>query len=96
MFRERNVVCQIPGLKDPYLRKVGLQLCDPARQLNGLVELSLILEPLSKKYLTELPTDFFINLILCLTLGVFSLTFFFLNRDDDDDLEDEFGPEPGA
>jgi hypothetical protein len=56
----------------------------------------IILEPLSKKYLTELPTNFFINLTLCLSLGVFSLTFFFLNREDDDDLEDEFGPESGT
>ena len=53
----------------------------------------IILEPTSEKYLTELPTDFFINVILAFTLGVFSLTFFSLIRSDHDEFEDDFDSE---
>lgn len=53
----------------------------------------ILLEPTTEKYLTELPADFFINLILSFSLGVFSLTFFSLIRSDGDEIEDDFDTE---
>jgi len=51
----------------------------------------LILKFLVPLYGNDLPADFFINIIMALSLGVFSITFYLLIRDDDDDLvEDDF------
>ncbi len=50
----------------------------------------------AEKYLTRLPAPFFINATLAFTLGVFSISFYFLLRgDDDEDPDDDFDAEPG-
>ena len=52
----------------------------------------IILEFFSGSYLLHLPGEFFVKLIITVTLAVFSLTFFFLNRDwGQAEVEDEFG-----
>jgi cobalamin synthase len=52
----------------------------------------IILEFVSGRYLVHLPGEFFIKLIIAVTLAIFSLTFFFLNRDwGGSEVEDEFG-----
>lgn len=40
----------------------------------------IFFEFLSKSYLTHLPGEFFIKVTVSVTLGIFSITFFFLNR----------------
>ena len=50
--------------------------------------LLVLAEPLSDRFLLQLPTNFFINVILAVTLAMFSLSFLLLNRDDDEDEED--------
>lgn len=40
----------------------------------------IFFEIVSKNYLTHLPGEFFIKVIVSVTLGIFSITFFFLNR----------------
>ena len=40
----------------------------------------IFFEILSKYYLTHLPGEFFIKVIVSVTLAIFSITFFFLNR----------------
>ena len=40
----------------------------------------IFFEFVSKSYLTHLPGEFFIKVIVSVTLGIFSITFFFLNR----------------
>lgn len=51
----------------------------------------IALEFVSGNYLTNLPTEFFIKLIISVTLAIFSLSFFFLNRAGGDlEAEDEF------
>ncbi|MEE8295146.1 MAG: hypothetical protein V3R64_05500 [Sphingomonadales bacterium] len=40
----------------------------------------IFFELVSKFYLTHLPGEFFIKVIVSVTLGIFSITFFFLNR----------------
>ena len=51
----------------------------------------IALEFVSGNYLTDLPTEFFIKLIISVTLAIFSLSFFFLNRAGGDlEAEDEF------
>ena len=52
----------------------------------------IILEIVSGSYLAHLPGEFFIKLTIAVTLAIFSLTFFFLNRDwGGNEVEDEFG-----
>lgn len=48
----------------------------------------VVLQMLTRRHFTDLPTDFFINVILTFSLGVFSLTFFFLVRDNHDENDD--------
>jgi hypothetical protein len=49
------------------------------------------LEFMSSSYLTQLPGEFFIKLIISVTLAIFSLTFFLLNRAGDvGETEDDF------
>jgi hypothetical protein len=51
----------------------------------------IFLEMISRSYLAHLPTAFFLKLVIAVTLAIFSLTFFFLNRSDsDEDAEDDF------
>ncbi len=57
----------------------------------------MILEPVTEKYLAGLPAPFFINATLAFSLGVLSVGFFRLARDDgddesDDDFDTEFSP----
>ena len=55
----------------------------------------IILELVTEKYLTDLPTPFFINATLAFSLGVLSVGFFRLARDDgDDESDDDFDTEP--
>ncbi len=55
----------------------------------------IILEPVTGKYLTELPTPFFINVTLAFSLGVLSIAFFRSVRgDSDDQSDDDFDTEP--
>ena len=54
----------------------------------------IALELVAEKYLTDLPTPFFIKTILSFNLGVFSITFFRWVRDDDES-DDDFDAEPG-
>ena len=53
----------------------------------------VVLEPISRRWLTDLPTSFFLNALLCLILGTFGAAFFLLSRDtgpeDDLDLGDD-------
>ncbi len=49
----------------------------------------MVLEPVSERYFTDLPTVFFLNLILSLALGALCLTFFYLIRNDTDDFDEE-------
>ena len=53
----------------------------------------IVLEIVSKNLLSHLPGEFFIKLIISVTLAIFSLTFFFLNRVDDN--EDDFATGAG-
>jgi hypothetical protein len=56
----------------------------------------IVIEWMAGGFLAGLPAPFFINAILAFTLGVFSITFYFLLRGEgDDDLDDEFDMEPG-
>ncbi|MDX1571284.1 MAG: hypothetical protein R3200_12440 [Xanthomonadales bacterium] len=55
----------------------------------------ILFEPLSKRWLTDLPTAFFINVLLCLILGVFSGGFFLLSRDDAPEDEFDAGDDDG-
>ena len=49
------------------------------------------LEIISKNYLAHLPGEFFIKLIISVTLAIFSLSFFFLNRaGGDEETEENF------
>jgi len=43
----------------------------------------IFFEIISKNFLTDLPGEFFIKVIISLTLAIFSVTFFFLNRSGD-------------
>ena len=52
----------------------------------------MILEPVTEKYLTGLPAPFFISATLAFSLGVLSVGFFRLARDDESD--DDFDTEP--
>jgi len=55
----------------------------------------MILEPVTEKYLVGLPAPFFINATLAFSLGVLSVGFFRLARDDgDDESDDDFDTEP--
>ena len=76
---------------DGYMAEVLKKACVKAFSFTFVF--LVLLEPTTKKYLTELPTDFFINVILAFSLGVFSLTFFALIRSDDDEHEDGFNNE---
>ena len=51
----------------------------------------VVLEIISKNILAHLPGEFVIKLIITVTLAIFSLTFFFLNRaGDTEETEDDF------
>ena len=51
----------------------------------------IALEIISKNYLAHLPGEFFIKLIISVTLAIFSLSFFFLNRaGGDEETEENF------
>lgn len=51
----------------------------------------IFLEMISRNYLAHLPAEFFLKLVIAVTLAIFSLTFFFLSRSDsDEDIEDGF------
>lgn len=55
----------------------------------------IVLELVTEKYLTGLPTPFFINATLAFSLGVLSVGFFRLARGDgDDESDDDFDAEP--
>jgi hypothetical protein len=57
----------------------------------------VILEKVTEKYLTELPTPFFIDTILAFSLGVLSIAFFRVVRSDrDDEVDDDFDTGQGA
>jgi len=43
----------------------------------------IFFEIISKNFLTDLPGEFFIKVIISVTLAIFSVTFFFLNRSGD-------------
>lgn len=49
----------------------------------------IALEFIDKNYLAHLPGEFLIKLIISVTLAIFSLTFFFLNRPEDAGETDE-------
>ena len=77
---------------DGYMAEVLKKACMKAFSLTFVF--LILLEPTTEKYLTELPTDFFINVILAFSLGVFSLTFLALIQSDGDELEDDFDDQP--
>ena len=57
----------------------------------------VILEKVTEKHLTELPTPFFIDTILAFSLGVLSIAFFRVVRSDrDDEVDDDFDTGQGA
>lgn len=57
----------------------------------------IILELVTEKYLTDLPTPFFINATLAFSLSVLSIAFFRLaHGDGDDGDDDEFDTDQGA
>ena len=56
----------------------------------------IFLEPLSGGMLSHLPAEFFVQSAIAILLGALGISFFILNRDGDDEIDDEFGDEEGA
>lgn len=80
---------------DGFVADVFNRACVMAFSLTFVILIAL--EPLTRRFFEHLPTPFFINLILGLSLGVFSVTFFRLSHDDEDDDDFDVGdPEPDA
>jgi len=50
----------------------------------------VFLEPLSGGALSHLPPEFFAQSSIAVLLGALGISFFILNRDDDDEIDDEF------
>jgi len=73
---------------DGYMAEVLKKACVKAFSFTFVF--LILLEATSEKYLTKLPTGFFINVIRAFSLGVFSLTFLLLLRSDDAETEDHF------
>lgn len=56
----------------------------------------LIMDVVTDKVVTDLPPKFFIEVVIAASLAIFSLSFFFLNRETDDrEDDDDFDHEPG-
>ena len=76
---------------DSYMSSVFNKACVSAFEVTFI--LLIILEPLSKRVLTDQPADFFINVVVAVAATVLGLAFFYrMQRDDDaidDDLENE-------
>jgi len=56
----------------------------------------VFLEPFSGKALSQLPPEFFVQAAIAVLLGTLAISFFVLNRDGDDEMDDEFEDEEGA
>ena len=84
---KRNKQCDWSG-SDSYISGVFNKACVSAFEATFIF--LIILEPVTKKYLTNQPTDFFINVILSLSAGVLGLAFFYRTRKDTAELEDDF------
>ena len=91
MRLKKNKQCDWSG-SDSYMSGVFNKACVSAFEATFIF--LIILEPVTKKYLTNQPTDFFINVILSLSAGVLGLAFFYRMRKDTAELEDDFTEGP--
>ena len=74
-----------------YVAEIFGKAC--VRAFSATFVLLIVLQVVADKYFAALPTAFFLSVILALSLGVLGLTFFYLVRSDEDELDDEFGGE---
>jgi len=56
----------------------------------------VFLEPLSGGALAHLPSEFFVQSAIAILLGGLSVSFFILNRDDADEMDDDFDDDPSS
>lgn len=84
-----NKQCNWSG-SDSYMMGVFNKACVSAFEATFIF--LIVLEPLSKKFLTEQPTNFFINVVLAVAASVLGLAFFFRTRRDEAELEDDLDP----
>ena len=91
MMRLRaNKQCNWSGA-DSYVSGVFNKACVSAFEVTFIF--LIILEPVTKKFLTDQPTDFFINVILSVSAAVLGVAFFYRTRKDADELVDDFEDE---
>ena len=53
----------------------------------------IFIEPLSGRLMAHLPPEFFVQSAIAVLLGALGISFFILNRDGDDEMDDEFEDE---
>lgn len=91
MMRLRaNKECNWSG-SDSYLSGVFNKACVLAFEVTFVF--LIILQPVTKKFLTDQPTDFFINVILSVSAVVLGVAFFYRIRKDADEPVDDFQDE---
>lgn len=82
----RNKQCDWSG-SDSYMMGVFNKACVSAFEATFIF--LIVLEPVTKKFLTEQPTNFFINVVLALAASVLGLGFFLRTRRDEAALKDD-------
>ena len=70
-----------------YVAHMFKRACAKAFEFTFIVLIAM--DVISGKYLTDLPSDFFIKIVLAISMAIFALTFFYFNRGENEDEFDE-------